>query len=80
MAVLFSMLNAHIMLVKHDKLVRPLTLERRRQILARSISGVVPYAIATALAVLSSYVTLAICLAVAVFYAFPIASGGQDAT
>jgi uncharacterized membrane protein len=78
MAVFFASLNAHVLLVKYDKLTEPLSLERRRQILARSITGVVPYAIATALAVLSSYVTLAICLALAIFYAFPIASGGSD--
>ena len=78
MAVFFAMLNAHILLVKHERLKRPLPLERRRQILARSISGVVPYAIATVLAVISSYVTLAICGALALFYAFPIASGGSD--
>ena len=78
MAVFFSMLNRHILLVKHEKLVRPLSPERRRQILARSISGLAPYAIATALAVVSSYVTLAICLALAIFYALPIASGGPD--
>ena len=78
MALFFSALNMHILLAKPDKLRQPLSLERRRQILARSITGVVPYAIATALAVLSSYVTLAICLALAIFYAFPIASGGDD--
>ncbi len=78
MALFFSALNMHILLAKHDKLREPLPLERRRQILARSLTGVVPYAIATALAVLSSYVTLAICLGLAIFYAFPIASGGTD--
>jgi uncharacterized membrane protein len=78
MAVFFSVLNFHILLVKHAKLSQPLPEERRRQILARSISGSIPYAIATGLALLSSYLTLAICLAVAVFYAFPIASGGTE--
>ncbi|MBV8218632.1 MAG: hypothetical protein JO325_09215, partial [Solirubrobacterales bacterium] len=55
-------------------------LERRRRILFRSISGVIPYAIATALAIVSSYLTLAICGALAVFYAFPIGSGGGAST
>ena len=32
----------------------------------------IPYAIATALAAVSSYVTLAICAGLGVFYAFPI--------
>ncbi len=76
MAVFFATLNAHILLVKHGMLAQPLSLERRRQILSRSVSGVVPYAIATALAAVSSYATLIICGAIAVFYAFPIGSGG----
>jgi uncharacterized membrane protein len=77
MAVLFASLNAHILLVKHPKLALPLSLEKRRQILARSVIGVVPYLIATALAAVSSYLTLAICGAIAVFYALPIGSGGN---
>jgi uncharacterized membrane protein len=80
MAVFFSLLNRHLLLVKPDKLREQIPLERRRQILMRSISGVVPYAIATALAAVSSYLTLAICGALAVFYAFPIASGGGAST
>jgi hypothetical protein len=39
---------------------------------------VVPYAIATALAAVSSYLTLAICGAIAIFYALPIGSGGTE--
>jgi uncharacterized membrane protein len=78
MAVFFASLNAHILLVKDHKLARPLELERRRQILTRSISGLVPYAVATAAAVVSSYATLIICGAIAVFYALPIGSGGSD--
>jgi len=78
MGVLFAGLNAHILLAKHQKLTRPLPIERRRQILARTVTGVVPYAIATALAAVSPYLTISICLAIAVFYAFPIGSGGTD--
>jgi hypothetical protein len=55
-----------------------LPVERRRKILSRSIAGVVPYAIATALAVVSAYLTLAICAALAIFYALPIGSGGTE--
>ena len=78
MGVCFAALNRHILLVKPDRLREDIPLERRRQILTRSISGVIPYAIATALAVVSSYATLAICAALGVFYAFPISSGGSD--
>ena len=79
MAVFFTTLNRHLLLVKPDRLREELPAERRRQIFVRSVSGVVPYAIATALAAVSSYLTLAICGALAVFYAFPISSGGSDA-
>jgi uncharacterized membrane protein len=76
MAVFFASLNTHILLVKHPKLTEAMSLERRRQILVRSVIGLVPYAIATALAPVSSYVTLAICAAIAAFYALPVGSGG----
>jgi uncharacterized membrane protein len=79
MAVFFSILNRHLLLVKPEHLREEISVERRRQILYRSIAGTFPYAIATALAIVSSYATIAICAAVAVFYAFPIASGGSDA-
>ena len=79
MALFFTTLNRHLLLVKPERLREEIPAERRRQILIRSISGVIPYAIATLLAILSPYVTLAICAAVAVFYAFPISSGGVAA-
>ncbi len=78
MAVFFAMLNAHILLAKHHRLARPLSAERRRQILARATAGIVPYAIATALAAVSSYLTLGICAGLALFYALPIGSGGNE--
>ena len=80
MALLFSTLNRHILLTKAHLLHLELPVEQRRQILYRSIAGVGPYAIATALAALSSYLTLGICGALAIFYAFPIGSGGAEPT
>jgi len=80
MAVCFTTLNRHILLVKPHRLREQLSAARRRQILFRSITGLVPYAIATALALVSSYATLAICAALGVFYAFPIGSGGSTQT
>jgi TMEM175 potassium channel family protein len=76
MGVCFAALNRHILIAKPHRLREQLSAARRRQILVRSVSGVIPYAIATALAIVSPYVTLAICAALAVFYAFPIGSGG----
>ncbi|MBV9473146.1 MAG: DUF1211 domain-containing protein [Solirubrobacterales bacterium] len=75
MSVFFTALNRHILMVKHRMLKRSIPAEERRSILLRSIIGVFPYAIATALAAVSSYVTLAICFALAVYYALPIGSG-----
>jgi uncharacterized membrane protein len=76
MGALFAALNRHILFAKAHLLAREIPLERRRQILARGVAGVVPYAAATALAFASPYVTLGICAAVAGFYALPLASGG----
>lgn len=75
MSVAFATLNHHILLRKAHRLEEQLPEERRRYILSRSITGLVPYAIATALAAVSPYVTLAICAAIAIFYATPVASG-----
>jgi uncharacterized membrane protein len=76
MSLTFAALNHHILLERAHMLRTDLSLEHRRRVLGRSIIGLVPYLVATALAVVSPYLTLAICGAVAVFYALPIASGG----
>ncbi len=76
MSIAFAALNRHILLARAHMLSEQIPLEERRRILARSISGLVPYLVATMLAAVSAYATLAICGALAVFYAFPIASGG----
>jgi TMEM175 potassium channel family protein len=80
MSVLFAALNRHILFERAHMLRTELSLEERRRVLSRSITGLAPYLIATILAVLSPYVTLAICAAIAVFYALPIASGGSAAS
>ena len=79
MSLAFTALNRHMLLRKSHMFGEQMSLERRRKILTRAVSGVVPYAIATPLAFLSPYVTLAICAAVAVFYALPIASSSEAA-
>ena len=77
MSLAFTTLNGHILLRKAHLLREPLDLARRRQILARGIVGLIPYAIATAVAVVSPDLTLIICAAIAGFYALPIASGAS---
>jgi uncharacterized membrane protein len=76
MSLAFAALNRHILLSRAHMLYTEISLEERRQILSRSISGLAPYLIATILAAVSAYASLAICGALAVFYALPIASGG----
>lgn len=79
MSITFATLNRHILFRKAHLLDSEIPEERRRQILARGVAGLIPYVIATAVAPVSAYATLAICAAVAVFYALPIASGGEEA-
>jgi uncharacterized membrane protein len=78
MAVTFSLLNRRILLRRPDLLRDSLSLARRRQIFARAASGTVPYIVAVGVAFVSAYASLAICGAIAVFYALPIASGHES--
>jgi uncharacterized membrane protein len=75
MSVAFVALNRQILLRRPQLMSRELELEQRRRILRRGMSGLVPYLAATALAVISPYLTLGIAAGVAVFYALPVASG-----
>jgi uncharacterized membrane protein len=75
MSVLFAALNRQVLLRKSHMLTEELPLEQRRRLLRRALIGLIPYALATALAFVSPYITLAICAVVAVFYAQPVASG-----
>ena len=77
MSIMFSALNRHILLGRHQMLTEQLSPQRRRQIYVRALAGLIPYVLATGLAAVSPYATLAICAAVALFYAHPAASGGQ---
>jgi uncharacterized membrane protein len=76
MAVAFSTLNRHILLRKAHLLKTQPSLAWRRATLRRAASGVIPYVMAIALAAVTAYATLAICAALAVFYALPFASRG----
>jgi uncharacterized membrane protein len=75
MAIAFFILNRHILIRKPHLLQPELPEGERRRILARSFTGLPPYLIATALAFVSPYATLAVCAAIAIFYASPVASG-----
>jgi uncharacterized membrane protein len=75
MALAFSVLNREVLIVRGHLLAEALPLEQRRQIFRRAATGVLPYVLATALAFVSTYLTLGICAALAVYYATPLASG-----
>ncbi len=75
MSIVFSLLNRHILLSKPSYLIDEISLELRRRIFSRALTGLIPYALATAVAPLSAYLTLGICSVVAIFYALPVASG-----
>jgi uncharacterized membrane protein len=77
MSIAFAALNSRILLHKTDLIREALPEARRRAILTRGVAGLLPYLLATILAVFSAYVTMAICGAVAVFYALPVASGSE---
>jgi len=70
MAVAFIAMQGYAM--AHPALLRAeLDPAARRSIIRRNRVGSVPYVLAIAAAALSSYLTLAICAAVVVFYALP---------
>jgi uncharacterized membrane protein len=73
----FAILNRHILFDKAHLLEVQLDSARRRVILFRSLSGLLPYAIAIAVAAFSAYASLAICGALGAFYATPLATGGS---
>jgi uncharacterized membrane protein len=75
MAIFFALLNRHILLNRAHMLEAELSEQERRRILVRSVSGVGPYVAATALAFVSPFITLAVCGALAAYYALPVASG-----
>jgi uncharacterized membrane protein len=78
MSLAFSGLNRYILMARPDLMRASLSQERRRQILTRGVTGLVPYAIAVAVAPLSPYATVVICGLIALFYALPIASSDGE--
>jgi uncharacterized membrane protein len=79
MSLAFAALNRHILMRKTHLLAVQIPPERRRLIQRRMTTGLIPYAVATALAAVSPYITLAVCAALGVFYALPVSSGPETA-
>ena len=78
MSVVFAAMNWTILFRKDHLLAGPIVAATRRTIITRGVAGLLPYLAAAILAVLSPYVSLAICGAVAAFYALPLASGDEE--
>jgi uncharacterized membrane protein len=77
MSVVFAVTNRTILFRKDHLLAEPIDAATRRTILTRGVAGLLPYLAATILAVVSPYLSLAVCGAVAGFYALPFASGDE---
>jgi len=71
MALGFIAVQRHVLVVRPDLLHAGISEETRRQVLKRNRFGMLPYVVATAGAALSAYLTFAISLAIAVYYAAP---------
>jgi uncharacterized membrane protein len=78
MGVMFALLNGVILLRRQNLLKEPLSVSRRRQIFSRAAGGILPYVVAVGVAFVSAYASIAICGAIGVFYALPIASGYES--
>jgi len=71
MSSAFFMMQRHILFSRQHLLHETLDDAQRASIHRRNRAGLLPYAVATAAAALSPYLTLAICAAIAIFYALP---------
>jgi uncharacterized membrane protein len=74
MSLAFFWMQQHLIRAKAHLLEEHMTADARRAVLRRNAIGLVPYAFATVGALLTPYLTLAICAAVAAFYALPSAT------
>lgn len=80
MGVVFVGANRHILLHRRHELKQAPGEAAARRTLRYAALGVLPYLLATVLAFVSPYITLAICAACAIYYALPVASrAGDDA-
>ncbi len=77
MGFVFGAVNRHIYLRRAYLLREQIPEAGRRRTLRLAQLGQIPYALATALAFVSPYITLAICAGCAVYYALPVASGSD---
>jgi uncharacterized membrane protein len=71
MSLAFLAMQRTILVAKVHLLHRDLTADLRKAVLRRNAIGILPYVVATLGAIVTPYIALAICAAVAAFYALP---------
>jgi|SRR5215211_79452 len=71
MSLAFFAMQRHLLVSKRHLLEERLTPDLRRAVLRRNATGLVPYAVAALGGIVTPYFTLAVCAAVAGFYALP---------
>src|SRR5205807_539092 len=71
MSLAFFAMQRHLLLAKAHLLEERLTPDLRRTVLRRNAVGLLPYAFATLGGILNAYFTLAVCAAIAAYYALP---------
>lgn len=80
MSIFFAATNRHILFSRSQLLEESVDDKTKREAIGRGVAGLLPYLLATVLAFVSPYATLAICGAVAAFYALPFASATARVT
>jgi uncharacterized membrane protein len=78
MGAVFICLNRHLLRPRTGLLKAPMSDAAVRRTLRFAALGLLPYFLATVLAFVSPYITIAIVAACAVYYSFPIASRAGD--
>ena len=71
MALSFFAMQRHLLVARPELAVDEITPAERAAIMRRNMAGLIPYLVATAAAPISSYLTLAICGVVGLYYALP---------
>ena len=79
MSLAFLAMQRHLLLARPHLLHEHVTRELRRWVLRRNAIGLLPYALATAGAALTPYITLGMCALVAAFYALPASTSDVQA-
>ena len=71
MSLAFFAMQRHLLVARPELVAPEIGPAERNAIMRRNMVGLVPYVVATAVAPLSSYLVLAICGAVGLYYALP---------